>query len=1063
MYISETIKEQFKPASTVADYSNVMSPFGLRADKPEFYSSKGYEKDINYDPWNQAPDELFEGLDSQTVYDIKDSAVSEEHLVALVGRNKEYMKSAERIAQDPLYTQLGLGLMTGIADPFMLVPVAGALNKVNTAVKGASTFSKVGAKAGTVGFIGATSAVGSESLLDVQGLPTHYLNAALYGMALGGGLSVIGDTISHAARPGRVIESFKKDPLSEVLPTGPTQIVENVALNRAGIGKLDDTGVVNTVQDVVGNVTGTSTTRGGTLPRLKKWFDSPLNFSGSADRNVLASASDTLRTISGYIKRPFTSKDYKVQKSANDIKAKVEGWHQTALTQVYDIWDGLKKTGFKQNFEEFGDAVGAGLISKAAQQGKMVRSNPAYIAATKTLTKTLDDIKVKRQEINSLAKAGTITKEEAKVAQAKLDDAVLAAEKTRYDQVEKLWEDSLNKIELTEAEKVLSEYYRSMLAAGKSSDIPEFRNISDFALYGERRIDSNKVRAMDEAEAKAMIRAAMESDPRNIDMKPATLTRKVNDFYKYAIKEDSVRDEAKTLIGNISGNVGRLGKRKFNIDDSMIIPMLQTSATQAVSRYSAGLSGQIGLRQMFPELRGVEMNKTTQAFQKKIGNPLKKQVVKELGGDVAKANKELANLSYMIEDILNNVNLKSHSNSLPWRAQRTLNSVASLQLGAGMGVYNLFEIPTVALATGFHKMFGKNLNKGFAEVTKHIYANKKSDLTRHLQGIGRLMPTMHTSHMNRFTDSNLLFTQTGSEGILQKANDALFKYTGMHLFQSMNEMHTAVRMADLIYNYQPGKYNQAKMNALLRGGLDEETIFKLQKSMKKNGVFDENGVINKLEVDDELQEALDTAILNSIDDAVIQAGVDNVPRWMLELGPMGKMMTQFWSFSFKAREKLLLKGMNENPAGLAAATLASTGLAMTYFYAIEQAEIATGGKSWTKAEYDMSTEDGFTNLLQKGLMYSGPLAFPSFMYGLANKAVVFGGGEGLPGAGYADKDLGSFLMGPTYGNAQALAELSVLMSTGELNTPEAKAAAYQLSIFKTVPVISNALEELYKE
>jgi hypothetical protein len=253
------------------------------------------------------------------------------------------------------------------------------------------------------------------------------------------------------------------------------------------------------------------------------------------------------------------------------------------------------------------------------------------------------------------------------------------------------------------------------------------------------------------------------------------------------------------------------------------------------------------------------------------------------------------------------------------------------------------------------------------------------------------------------------------------------------------------------------------MNALMRGGLDEPTIFKLQESMRRNKVFDEKGYLTKLDIDEELQSTLDTAILNSIDDAVIQAGVDNVPRWMLELGPMGKLMTQFWSFGFKAREKLLVKGMNENPAGLAAATLASTGLAMSYFYAIEQAEIATGGKSWTDAEYDMSTEDGFTNLLQKGLMYSGPLAFPSFMYGLANKAVVFGGGEGLPGAGYADKDLGSFLLGPTYGNAQALAELSVMISQGDLSTPEAKAAAYQLSVLKTVPVLSNAMENLLKD
>jgi hypothetical protein len=164
MYISENTRDKFKPASTIGDYFNVMSPFGLRANNPEYFSSEGYERDINYDPWEDAPEELFEGLDSETVYDIKDSAVSEDHLLALIGRNQEYLKSAEKIAADPLYTQLGLGLMTGIADPLVLVPVAGALNKVNAAVKGASTFGKVSAKAGAVGGIGAASAVGSESL-----------------------------------------------------------------------------------------------------------------------------------------------------------------------------------------------------------------------------------------------------------------------------------------------------------------------------------------------------------------------------------------------------------------------------------------------------------------------------------------------------------------------------------------------------------------------------------------------------------------------------------------------------------------------------------------------------------------------------------------------------------------------------------------------------------------------------------------------------------------------------------------------------------------------------------
>jgi hypothetical protein len=1062
MYISQGIKDEYnQPESTVGDYANIMNPLGLRINSPELYSAKGYERDINFDSW-AAPEELFEGLDSEVVYDIKDSAVSEDHLHALIGRNQQYKESIERISKDPLYTQLTLGLMTGIADPFVLVPVGGALNKVNSAVKGANMFSKVGAKAATVGTVGAASAVGSESLMDVQGLPTHYLNATLYGMALGGGLSVIGDAISHAARPAKAIESFKKDPLSETLPLSAAQIVENSKVNKAGIHTLDDTGIVNTVDEVIGNVTGTMSTRGGIVPRVKSILGNTLNFASSSESKVLSSASDSVRTIGAYIKRPFTSKDYVVQKSANDIKAKVEGWHQTALQEVYGIWNNLKKTGFKQNFEEFADSLGSSFIGKAAQQRKMVYSSPIYKQSVTELDTAITKITEDRTKFKDMAKQNNLGKEEIKVAEAKFDEALEAAKQNHYQKIESLWEDSYNKIDLNEAERHLADYYKAMLQASKTSGIDEFKYVSDFALYGgERRIDSAKVKAMDEAEAKAMIREAMLADPRN-DLKPGVLTRKVNKFYEYAITENVTRDGADTLIGNISGNVGRMAKRKFNLDDSLILPMLQTSASQAVSRYSSGMAGQIALRQMFPELRGVAMEKTTKAFQKQIGKPLLKQVTKELG-DAKLAQKELAELSYMIEDILNNVNLKSHSNSLPWRAQRTLNSVASLQLGAGMGIYNLFEVPTVALATGFHKMFGKELTRGFAEVSKHIYANKGSDVTKHLVGIGRLMSTMHTSHMNRFTDSTLMFTRQGSEGILQKGNDVLFKYTGMHLFQSMNEMHTAVRMADLIYNYKPNKYNKAKMNALMRGGLDEPTIFKLQESMRRNKVFDEKGYLTKLDIDEELQSTLDTAILNSIDDAVIQAGVDNVPRWMLELGPMGKLMTQFWSFGFKAREKLLVKGMNENPAGLAAATLASTGLAMSYFYAIEQAEIATGGKSWTDAEYDMSTEDGFTNLLQKGLMYSGPLAFPSFMYGLANKAVVFGGGEGLPGAGYADKDLGSFLLGPTYGNAQALAELSVMISQGDLSTPEAKAAAYQLSVLKTVPVLSNAMENLLKD
>lgn len=1064
MYISQSIKDEFnKPESTIGDYFNVMSPLGLRYNSPEHYSSAGFEKDITFNPWEQQDQSLFEGLAPEVVYDIKDSAVSEEHMLALIGRNKEYQKSSERIAQDPLYSQIGLSLVTGLVDPITLVPIAGALNKVNAAVKGANTFAQIGARAGVVGSVGAASAVASESLMDAQGLPAHYFNATAYGMVLGGGLSVLGDAVAHASRPSRVVESFKKDPLTEAMPATATKIVDDIKINKAGVYKVDPQEVTSTVDDLKGNVDGTLPTRNGIVPRVKEWIKTPFNFAASSERIVLASASNTLRTLSAYIATPFTSKNYVVPKNAAGVKASLSGWQQTALEEVRKIWSAEKDKGLRQNLEEFMDNVGSSLTAKAAQQKNIVYSHPVYKKSREALDEVINRTQTARKEVAAALKEKRFTKEEADAAIAKLDEDLARAQEFHNNVTDKVWAESRDTIVLNDAEKIVAEYYTSMLKAGKTLDVPEFKNISDFSLYSERRIDSEKVRAMGESEAKRMIRAAMMSDVRNQNKKPAVITRKVNEFYDYAINADAEREASNTLIGNISGNTGRLGKRKFNIDDSMILPMLQTSASQGIFRYNASMSGQLAMRQMFPELRGVEMNKTTEAFKKNISRKIEKKVLRELGGNNAQAQKEMEALSYMVDEILGNVNVQSHSGKLPWRAQRTLSSVATLQLGAGMGVYNLFEIPAVALATGFHKLFGTSLNKGFADVAKHIYTGKDSELTKHLVGVGRLMSTMHTSHMNRFTDSNLMFTRAGSEGVLQKATDALFKYTGMHLFQSMNEVHTAVRMAHLINDYAPGKYGDAKMNVLMRAGLDEETIFKLQDSMRKNGVFDKDGVVTKLEIDADLQEALDTAIVRGIDDAVIQAGSDNVPRWMLELGPMGKMMTQFWSFGFKARERLLIKGMNENPAGLAAATLASTGLAMTYFYAIEQAEIATGGKKWTDAEYDLSTEDGFINLLQKGLSYSGPMAYPSFMYGLANKAVVFGGGESLPGAGYADKDLGSFLLGPTYGNASALAELSVLMSQGNLNTPEAQAAAYQLSILKTVPILSNATEALIKE
>lgn len=285
--------------STWGDYFDILSPFSIQVKNEGTRTQLQDLKRDGIDLSDPAFKQLYMDADVETRKAMM-SARNNEDARRIYDRRQIFMAAQERISQDGLLTQIGMGAIPALASPTTLIPFGGVYKAAQLAQK-ARKLKMVATAAGT-----ATAAnLLDESMLDKQGMPTNYMGVAATSMILGGGLGLLSSMLI-SPRAGQVADNM--------LETGNAYSKEYINDNFVTIDRGTETLIIPKVEKTLYDK----------IPYLGDWLKSDIT-------KMYQSESPLVRGIAARISTPTVSlKDANgdfviLGKTGADVKQEVIG------------------------------------------------------------------------------------------------------------------------------------------------------------------------------------------------------------------------------------------------------------------------------------------------------------------------------------------------------------------------------------------------------------------------------------------------------------------------------------------------------------------------------------------------------------------------------------------------------------------------------------------------------------------------------------------------------------------------------------------------------------------
>ena len=207
-------------------------------------------------------------------------------------------------------------------------------------------------------------------------------------------------------------------------------------------------------------------------------------------------------------------------------------------------------------------------------------------------------------------------------------------------------------------------------------------------------------------------------------------------------------------------------------------------------------------------------------------------------------------------------------------------------------------------------------------------------------------------------------------------------------------------------------------------------------------------------MDADTLDKLTTAITRGTRHTIIRGDTTYLPSWVIEPTPMKRVLFQFLRYPLAAQETLLARGLDEDMARWVGATITSTFLMASVYYLREQAAIQAGITDPADAKFDEFTTDSeqASKLFFAAFSQAGTLGNVTVL--LEKLSAVTG--VPTPGNEYADRDVLSAVMGPTFSRIPQLRDiLEPFLLEGRLDTKQQMFALKALVFGATLPIVQE--------
>lgn len=963
--------------STTTDYWDSLNPAAVAVNHPEVRYNRDTDGLGELDTTNPTFKEYFDAGDGELKKAMLQSNNTSD-AIKIAERRGIIRQANERIAQDGILTQLGMGILPALASPSSLLPL-GFISKAAMVAKAASRIEKI-AKIGAAGAITGGIANGvDETIFDTQGQKTHYMSAIGTGIVLGGGLGALTGALSGATKNivaknlipenDSFSKDFEQDPNFTLTP------------DKNGILKLQE------------------------VAPMEKNFVDKIPFIGKILRSdihtVLQSDNPTLRSFGLRISQGvLSSKDAEgnfvpIAKTGWDKKIELKGHSNLLVKNMKNLYTEAKKNGYKGNITKFYDDVWESYVKGVNDQRNKVYSE----AIPKWKIKEEELLQAEKEETSPWkgdvahyrteeGKIEPLTSDIAGSYLANPDDIIYRPinskiKKKKLKEIEEKYKEERDKAKeeifnkyyekhkeskysedttIHSAAKEYETYFKDMLEEGRKLGVKELQHIHPNKLYAPRIYNYRKISKLARDEVYREVQAGLINDVRNKGMSSDELQEAI----EYIIKMlDRSTFDTKFLHNSFAIKDLPLGQRlkqeKLYLNEAYMPNIVKHEANDIIGAYHYGMSGRYAVQHAFGT---DQMKEVTDAMYKAGGNKASKE-------DVAAFDRALQDLSGYLR-------MNQLADTPAWSFTRNLLSYNSLRLGAGFGGNQVIETASTLMMSGVKAIITKGFGRALKDTAGLLFTGgKHSDFAEFLLASGKMEEALHSPRISRYGDTEQGFNSGWLETRLNDMNDTLMKYNGMRYFMGVMEDYAG---GAVVTELKAGKIDEAR---LARWGLTKTQAKDLGEKLKEITKGNRWKVDKLSEID---RDRLQLAITRGIDEVVTQGDSIHLPAWFKAPSAFTKVLFQFMRFPLIAQETLMRRGMAEDKARMIGGTIASIGMYISLKYLREQAAISTGVMSPLDSKYDYEdfTSEDWQRVTMEALNYVAPLGMlaTTINYGL---------------------------------------------------------------------------------
>lgn len=536
----------------------------------------------------------------------------------------------------------------------------------------------------------------------------------------------------------------------------------------------------------------------------------------------------------------------------------------------------------------------------------------------------------------------------------------------------------------------------------------------------------------------------------------------VSDIYD-KITGRQIMDSPVDIVAN---KRGPLKERTFNIPDSLIENFLESDVEMVGRRYARLMGADVELTRKFGK---ADMKEQIAALQEEYAS-IRQSVEADTKLTEAQRTKRLKELNSAekadrrdieaLRDRLRGTYKLEDKVSVPGRVVNAVNTFNYLRAMGGVTLSSLPDIGRSIMVHGLNRW----MKDGIGPLATNLKGFKLSVKEAKLAGAAAEM--VNNTRMATFAELTDPYAFGHPvERWLHNAATGFSKLNGMiywndfqKSFASVITQNRILENAETALNkgFQALPAKERKYMSFL--GLGDGEAQKVAKLAAKHA-DNEDGVrvanTQRWAEDGDAgvyaQRIYRAAVNKDVDSIIVTKGIGDTP--LFADTNTGKMILQFKSFMFASHQRMLMRGVQEDAAGVFSGMMVATGVGMMVF-AMKQLE----------ANREVPTNPG--RWMAEGIDRSGMLGVLMEMNNIGEKITGMGlytamqapFGEGAaPASRYAIRSSVGSLMGPTFGLASDTVGVLGAASKGDFTEGDINSAA-RLMPGRTLPIIKSLFE-----